>query len=83
MNNQTSVSDIFRRALEIRQANPNSSYKDLKSQIISEFGYGLAMYLCKHEVEAMNGRIWFDSAEGIGTTLSIALPVSSSSSGKP
>jgi signal transduction histidine kinase len=52
-------------------------------QIISEFGYGLAIYLCKHEVEAMNGRIWFDSAEGIGTTFSIALPVSSSSSGKP
>lgn len=54
-------------------------------QIISEFGYGLAIYLCKHEVEAMNGRIWFDSAEGVGTTFSIALPAapSSSSSGKP
>jgi two-component system sensor histidine kinase VicK len=51
-------------------------------QIISEFGYGLAIYLCKHEVEAMNGRIWFDSAEGAGTTFSIALPVSSSP-GKP
>lgn len=53
-------------------------------QIISEFGYGLAIYLCKHEVEAMNGLIWFDSAEGIGTTFSIALPVSpsNSSSGK-
>jgi hypothetical protein len=38
MNNQTTVADIFRRALEIRQANPNGSFKDVKSQIVSEFG---------------------------------------------
>lgn len=44
-------------------------------QIIAEFGYGLSMYLCKHEVEAMNGRLWFESEEGVGTTLSIMLPV--------
>jgi hypothetical protein len=37
MNNQTTVSDIFRRALEIRQTNPNGSYKDLKTQIVNEF----------------------------------------------
>ncbi len=37
MAEQTTVSDIFRRALDIRQANPNGSYKDLKTQIVSEF----------------------------------------------
>ena len=37
MNNQPTVSDIFRRAMEIRQANPNGSFKDVKSQIVSEF----------------------------------------------
>ncbi|MCA1625201.1 MAG: hypothetical protein LC778_15665 [Acidobacteria bacterium] len=37
MNNQPTVSDIFRRALEIRQSNANISYKDIKSQIVSEF----------------------------------------------
>lgn len=37
MNNQSTVADIFRRALEIRQTNPNASLKDLKSQIVSEF----------------------------------------------
>ena len=37
MSNQTTVSDIFRRALEMRKANPNASYKDVKSQIVSEF----------------------------------------------
>lgn len=42
-------------------------------QIMGEFGYGLSLYLCKHEVEAMNGRIWFESEEGLGTTFSIKL----------
>ena len=37
MTNQATVSDIFRRALEIRTNNQNISYKDLKSQIVSEF----------------------------------------------
>jgi signal transduction histidine kinase len=45
-------------------------------QIMGEFGYGLSLYLCKHEVEAMNGRLWFDSAEGAGTMFSMTLPAS-------
>lgn len=44
-------------------------------QVMSEFGYGLSLYLCKHEIEAMNGRIWYESEEGIGTTFSLKLPV--------
>ena len=38
MSNQVKVSDIFRRALEIRQANPNGTMNDVKAQIVSEFG---------------------------------------------
>ena len=38
MSDQVTVSDIFRRALEMRQTNPNAAYKDVKAQIISEFG---------------------------------------------
>ena len=38
MADQLTVSDIFRRAQEIRKANPNGSFKDVKSQIVSEFG---------------------------------------------
>jgi hypothetical protein len=34
------VSDIFRRALEIRQASPSGSLKDLRSQIVTEFKGG-------------------------------------------
>ena len=36
MSNQPSVSDLFRRALEIRDASPNATYDDIKSQIASE-----------------------------------------------
>jgi signal transduction histidine kinase len=43
-------------------------------QIIGEFGYGLSLYLCKQEIEAMNGRIWFQSEEGVGSTFSLILP---------
>jgi signal transduction histidine kinase len=44
-------------------------------QIISEFGYGLSLYLCKHELEAMGGRMWFKSEEGVGTTFSLSVPL--------
>lgn len=43
-------------------------------QVIREYGYGLALYLCKAEVEAMGGRIWYESEEGVGTTFSFKLP---------
>lgn len=37
MNNQPTVSDIFRRALEIRRLNPTGSYANAKSQLMTEF----------------------------------------------
>jgi hypothetical protein len=37
MSNQPTVAGIFQRALEIRRANPNGSFNDVKSQIVSEF----------------------------------------------
>lgn len=44
-------------------------------QIISEFGYGLCLHLCRHEVTAMNGRLWFTSEENVGSTFSVILPL--------
>lgn len=38
MSTKPTVSDIFRRALEIRSNNSSGSYKDLTAQIASEFG---------------------------------------------
>ena len=40
MSDQPTVSDIFRRALAIRQSNAEMSYKNLAAQIVSEFGGG-------------------------------------------
>jgi hypothetical protein len=37
MSNHPTVSDIFRRALEMRTADPNASYVDVKSRLITEF----------------------------------------------
>ena len=34
------VTDIFKRALDLRAKNPNGSYDDVKSQLLSEFGGG-------------------------------------------
>jgi signal transduction histidine kinase len=43
-------------------------------QIIAEFGHGLSLYLCKHEIEAMNGGMWFKTEENVGSTFSFKLP---------
>ena len=40
-------------------------------------GSGLGLYLCRELVERHNGRIWFESAEGQGSTFFVALPLSS------
>ena len=40
MAEHTTVSDIFRRALEIRKTSPNVSYNDIKSTLLSEFSSG-------------------------------------------
>ena len=37
MSNQPTVSDIFRRALEMRTAAPDTPYADVKSHLMSEF----------------------------------------------
>jgi signal transduction histidine kinase len=42
-------------------------------QIMAEFGYGLSLYLVKMEIEAMGGRNWFTSEEGVGSTFSFKL----------
>ena len=40
MSNRPTVSDLFRRAIEMRTVDPNASYDDVKRRLISEFGTG-------------------------------------------
>lgn len=43
-------------------------------QIIAEFGHGISLYLCKQEIEAMHGAMWFKTEEDVGSTFSFKLP---------
>jgi signal transduction histidine kinase len=76
--------DVIDEGYGIRSADSERVFlpfmRTRQPQIIGEFGYGVSLYLCKHEVEAMNGRIWFQSEEGVGTTFSFKLPAAPSSS---
>ncbi len=38
-------------------------------------GTGLGLYLCRELIEHQGGRVWFESAEGQGSTFFISLPV--------
>jgi PAS domain S-box-containing protein len=39
------------------------------------YGSGLGLYLCRELVECHNGRLWFQSTEGEGTTFFLTLPL--------
>lgn len=43
-------------------------------QVLAEHGYGLSLYLAKAELDAMGGRVWYESEEKVGTTFSVKLP---------
>ncbi|MCB9450892.1 MAG: HAMP domain-containing histidine kinase [Anaerolineaceae bacterium] len=76
---QTAQIDVIDQGYGVRAKEFDRVFEFFKRarqpQIIGEFGYGLSLYLCKHEVEAMNGKIWFESEEGVGTTFSFKLPI--------
>lgn len=76
---QTAQIDVIDEGYGIRASEAERVFAPFmrarQPQIMGEFGYGLSLYLCKHEVEAMGGRVWFTSEEGVGTTFSIKLPL--------
>jgi len=48
--------------------------RSTQPQVIGEFGYGLGLFCSKAEAEAMNGKLWFESEEGVGSTFSVKIP---------
>jgi two-component system phosphate regulon sensor histidine kinase PhoR len=44
-------------------------------------GTGLGLYICRELVRRMDGRIWIESSEGIGTTFFVELPLASAPTG--
>ncbi len=50
-------------------------FSTLPSAVPSDMrGVGLGLYICRHHVEAMGGRLWVRSEIGEGSTFAFALP---------
>lgn len=69
---QISVSDNGKGIPESEKPNIFQRYPTAKRKI----GTGLGLYLSKQIVDAHNGKIWFESKEGQGTTFYFTLPIS-------
>lgn len=70
--------DIIDRGCGIRTKEVSKIFQPfqraMQPQVISQFGYGLSLFLSKAEIEAMGGEIEFKSEEGVGSVFSLKLP---------
>ena len=76
--NQSVQIDMIDEGCGIRESEQDRIFayfqRARQPQVIAEHGYGLSLPLAKANMEAMNGRIWFNSEESVGTTFSLKFP---------
>ncbi len=69
--------DIIDRGCGIRDKERDKVFapfqRAMQPQVISQFGYGLSLFLSRMELEAMRGSITFNSEEGVGSVFSVML----------
>ena len=72
---RTSLPHIFERFYRVSGNEQRARIAGIRPPSDESPGLGLGLYLCKQLLERMGGRIWADSVEGQGTTVSFALPL--------
>jgi signal transduction histidine kinase len=71
--------DVIDRGCGVREKERATIFQPFKRamqpQVLSQFGYGLSLFLSKAEMEAMGGGVDFKSEEGVGSVFSLKLPI--------
>jgi two-component system sensor histidine kinase VicK len=72
---RTCVPHLFERFYKVPDNEQRARVAGLPRPKGESVSMGLGLYLCKQLIERMGGRIWIDSAEGLGTTVTCTLPL--------
>ncbi|HEU5199737.1 MAG TPA: HAMP domain-containing sensor histidine kinase [Ktedonobacterales bacterium] len=72
---RTSIPHIFERFYRVEDNEHRARMAGLPRPKDETVSLGLGLYLCKQLIEHMGGRIWLDSVEGLGTTVTFTVPL--------
>ena len=72
---RTSLPHIFERFYRIADNEQRARMAGLPRPKNETVSLGLGLYICKQLIEHMGGRIWIDSVEGLGTTVTFTVPL--------
>jgi signal transduction histidine kinase len=72
---RTSLPHLFERFYRVNETGQRALAAGLPRPSDEQVSLGLGLYLSKQLIDAMGGRIWVDSAEGLGTTVTFTVPL--------